>query len=126
MRVAYIDTSCFVSIAFHERGASALRRKLEGFDDLFSSNLLEAELCAACSREGVESDPVILSAVSWVMPDRPLSAAIARVLEAGYVRGAACWHLATALFMVEDPAEISFLTLDGRQAQVARALGFGT
>ena len=126
MPVAYVDTSCLVLIAFRERGASALTRKLEGFDDLFSSNLLEAELRAACSREEVESDPVILSAVSWVIPDRPLSAEIARVLEAGYVRGADCWHLVTGLFLVEDPAEISFLTLDKRQAQVARALGFRT
>ena len=74
----------------------------------------------------MESDPVILSAVSWVMPDRPLSAEMGRVFEAGYVRGAGCWHLATGLFLVEDPAEISFLTLDERQAQVARALGFRT
>ena len=69
---------------------------------------------------------MILSAVSWVIADRPLSAEIARVLEAGYVRRADCWHLATGLFLVEDPAGISFLTLDGRQAKVARALGFGT
>ena len=126
MRVAYVDTSCLVSIAFCERGASALRRKLEGFDDLFSSTLLEAELRAACSREGVESDPVILSAVSWLIPDRPLSGEIARVLKAGHVRGADCWHLAAGLFLVEDPAEISFLTLYERQAQVVRALGFST
>lgn len=124
MRVAYVDTSCLAAIVFRERQASALKRRLERFDDLFASNLLEAELRAACLREGVESDPVILSAVSWVIPERPLSAEITRVLEAGYVRGADCWHLATALFLVRDPAEISFLTLDERQAQVARTLGF--
>ncbi len=124
MRAAYVDTSCLASIVFRERGASALRRRLVGFDDLFSSNLLEAELRAAYLREGVESDPVILSAVSWVIPQRPLSAEITRVLEAGYVRGAECWHLATALFLVGDAAEISFLTLDERQAQVAQTLGF--
>ena len=124
MRVAYVDTSCLASIVFRERGASALRRKLERFDDLFSSSLLEAELRAGCLREEVESDPVILSAVSWVIPERPLSAEITRVLEAGYVRGADCWHLATALFLAGDPADISFLTLDGRQARVARTLGF--
>lgn len=124
MRVAYVDTSCLASIVFREPGASALKRRLERFDDLFSSNLLEAELRTACVREEVEDDPVILSAVSWVIPERPLSAEITRVLEAGYVRGADCWHLATALFLVGDPADISFLTLDGRQAQVARTLGF--
>ena len=83
MRAAYVDTSCLASIVFRERGASALRRRLVGFDDLFSSNLLEAELRAACLREGAESDPVILSAISWVIPQRPLSAEITRVLEGG-------------------------------------------
>ena len=57
---------------------------------------------------------------------RPLSEQIARVLEAGYVRGADCWHLATALYIAPDPGEIVFLTLDHRQRDIAKALGFAT
>ncbi|MGH7664263.1 MAG: PIN domain-containing protein [Gemmatimonadaceae bacterium] len=126
MKVACLDTSCLVAIAFAERGATALSRRLAAFDELVASNLLEAELRAAFVREGVEWDSAVLAALSWIIPDRPLHAEIARVLEAGYVRGADCWHLATALYLAEDPATVSFLTLDERQEEVAHALGFGT
>jgi predicted nucleic acid-binding protein len=124
MKVAYADTSCLVAIAFGERGAAALARRLEGFDVLAASDLLEAELRSAFLREDVGQEPAMLGAISWVVPDRPLHAEIATVLEAGYVRGADCWHLATALYFAEDPATISFLTLDERQAAVAKTLGF--
>ena len=124
MKVAYVDTSCLVAIAFGERGAAALARRLEGFDVLAASDLLEAELRSAFLREDVGQEPAMLGAISWVVPDRPLHAEIATVLEAGYVRGADCWHLATALYFAEDPATISFLTLDERQAAVAKTLGF--
>ena len=126
MAFAYVDTSCLVAIAFGEKGATALARSLDGFDDLFASNLLEAELRATFKREGVPADQDIISAVSWVVPDRPLSREIIIVLEAGQVRGADCWHLATALFLAEDPSQIAFLTLDSRQKTVAKALGFRT
>jgi uncharacterized protein with PIN domain len=124
MKLAYVDTSCLVAVAFGEPGAAALARRLARFDVLAASDLLEAELRSAFLREGVEPQPELLAAVSWVLPDRPLHAEIERVLAAGYVRGADCWHLATALYLVEDPAAISFLTLDDRQAAVAKALGF--
>ncbi len=124
MKIGYVDTSCFVAIAFGERGAVALGRRLNGFDELVSANLLEAELRAAFARERVDPDPELLAGLSWVVPDRPLHAEIAEVLEAGYVRGADCWHLATALYLAQEPATISFLTLDQRQSSVARILGF--
>lgn len=124
MAFAYVDTSCLVAIAFGERGATALRRRLEGFEDLMSSNLLEAELRAVLHRERSDEDPDLLHAISWIVPDRPLSGEIATVLEAGYVRGADCWHLATALYVAEAPADLTFLTLDERQQRVAAALGF--
>jgi len=124
MRVAYVDTSCFVALAFGEPGAKALGRRLQAFDELVAANLLEAELRAAFIREKVDPNSARLPAISWIVPDRPLSAEIARVQDAGFVRGADCWHLATALFLAEDPATISFLTLDERQRAVAHVLGF--
>ncbi len=124
MKLAYIDTSCLIAIAFGEAGATTLARRLARFDVLVASDLLEAELRSAFLQEGVDPEPELLAGVSWVLPDRPLHAEIERVLAAGYVRGADCWHLATALYLAEDPATISFLTLDERQATVARALGF--
>ncbi len=122
--VAYVDTSALVAIAFGEAGATALGRRLKAFDELVSSNLLEAELLASYARERVTPPASLPVALSWILPDRPLHDEIERVLSAGYVRGADCWHLATALYLAEDPASISFVTADDRQRRVALALGF--
>jgi uncharacterized protein with PIN domain len=124
MALAYVDTSCLVAIAFREAGFPALRRRLERFDELLASDLLEAELRAALLREGVTVEPELLRAVSWIVPHRPLQPEIARVLEAGYVRGADCWHVATALYLARNPATLNFVTLDERQGAVAARLGF--
>lgn len=124
MRVAYVDTSWLVAIAFGERGATSLARRLATFDELVASDLLEAELRGAFARERVEPDIGLLDGLSWVLPDRPLHAEIGRVLQVGYLRGADCWHVATALYLAERPAALTFLTLDTRQGEVATALGF--
>src|SRR6266446_6337977 len=102
MKAAYVDSSCLVAVAFAEAGSAPLRRSLKSYDLLLSSNLLEAELRAALRREKVRADPgALLSAISWVYPDRPLTSEIMLVLGTGYVRGADLWHLAVALFI--DP-----------------------
>ena len=124
MNAAYVDSSCFVAIAFGEEGSGALARRLEGFDVLIASNLLEAEFRAALLREGVDPEGRLLGGITWVLPDRALSREIGRVLSVGYLRGADLWHLACALYLAEDPAELPFLTLDGRQRAVAEDLGF--
>ncbi len=124
MSVAYVDTSCLVAIAFGERGAAAVERHLREYDELVSSNFLEAELRSAFKRESVEFAANTLANLSWLIPDRPLTDEIERVLEAGYVCGADCWHLASALYLTSDPASISFLTLDEPQKKVAKDLGF--
>ena len=124
MAFAYVDTSCLVAVAFGEKGSAAAARRLEQFDEVFSSNLLEAELRSAFRREGVEEDPDVLSPISWIVPDRPLGPEIATVLSTGYLRGADCWHVATALYLAGDPAAMTFLTLDLRQRAIASTLGF--
>lgn len=53
MKLAYVDTSCLLAIAFAETGSRPLASRLGRFDRLFSSNLLEAKLRAALLREGV-------------------------------------------------------------------------
>lgn len=124
MAVAYVDTSCLVAIAFGESGATALTRRLAQFDELVSSSFLEAELRSAFRREDAKYETGIAQDVSWLIPDRPLTEEITRVLEAGYVRGADCWHLATALYLSPEPAALNFLTLDASQRKVAKQLGF--
>lgn len=128
MKTAYVDTSCLAAIAFDERNSAAVQRRLASFDEIVAAPLLEAELRAALRREGSSGSLLIdelLEPVVWIAADRALSAEIATVLAAGYVKGADCWHLATALYFSPDAEDISFLTLDERQAKVAKLLGFG-
>ena len=125
MRLGYIDSSGLVAIAFGEAGAARVARRLERLDRLFASNLLEAELRSALAREEVSADPAgLLSGITWVYPNRPLSGEFDRVLVEGYVKGADLWHLACALFLAPEPKDLAFLTLDTRQEEIARKLGF--
>ena len=133
MTWAYVDSSCLVAIAFKESNAAGLRKRVAGFDRLLSSNLLEAEVRAAFRREELgaatrhearKAGDDLLSWVDWVIPSRPLSQEIRAILASEYLRGPDLWHLATALYVAPNPSELPFITLDQRQAEVARALGF--
>jgi len=126
MARAFVDTSWLVSIALGERGSAGQRRRLDRFTTVLASGLLEAELHAALLREGVEGSEGLTRPLSWIMPRRPLEPEIGRVLAAGFLRGADCWHLATALYAAGEPADLTFLTLDQRQRAIASALGFAT
>lgn len=124
MTLAYVDTSCLVAIAFGERTGGTTARRLERFDQICAASLLEAEFRAALARENVVGDAGLLSWVTWVLPDRPLSAEISQVLAVGKLRGADLWHLACALYVAGTPKDLPFITLDQRQRNVARRLGF--
>jgi predicted nucleic acid-binding protein len=126
LTIAYVDTSCIVATAFGEKDAAPIARRLSRFDRVLSSPLLEAELFSALLREGREVTSAWSSAIEYVIVERPLSAELSRVLAAGYLRGADCWHLATALYVAPDPSQLAFVTLDATQRKVARALGFKT
>ena len=112
MKLAYVDTSVLVAIAFDEPGARKVARRLRGFDR------------SAFAREQVADVDRFLSWITWVHPAEPLSAEIARVLEHGYLRGADLWYLACALHIAGRPEELCFFSFDRRQSEVARALGF--
>jgi hypothetical protein len=60
----------------------------------------------------------------WLHPQRPLTAEFRRILAVGHLRGADLWHLACALWTAPDARELAFVTLDKRQRDVARKLGF--
>jgi hypothetical protein len=125
VNLAYVDTSCLVAIAFDEPGARRLPTHLGRFDRLLASNLLEAELRAALVRERVEPRVEdMLSWITWVFPNRPLTEEFHRVIAGGYLRGADLWHLAHALYVAPEPREMGFLTLDARQKKIAAGLGF--
>lgn len=114
-----------VAIALREPGGARLARRLRGFPTLLAANLLEAEVRAALAREQVAAGTDLFAGIGWILPDRPLTEEIERVLAAGALRGADLWHVACALYAVGgEPSALTFLTLDTRQRKVARALGF--
>ena len=124
MSFAYVDSSCIACIAFRQPNWREQWRLLRSYSTRASSNLLEAEVRAAHLREGINIEPGLLKGIEWIFPDRALTEEIERVAEAGYVRGADLWHLATALSVSLSPGNVAFLTLDSRQAEVAATLGF--
>lgn len=121
--IGYIDTSVIVAITLGEEGAGAVLEKVRPFR-LVAAPLLEAEWRSACHREGVAADPALLREIEWIVAPGALSDELTRVFEAGYLRGADAWHLATALYLAPDPVELTFLTLDERQGDIAAKLGF--
>ena len=126
MTDAFIDSSVAVSLALREPTAAAMMLRLAPFNAMYASDLLEAELRSVCRREQVDLETSLLNELEVVLPTRTLGSEITRVLDAGYVRGADCWHLATALYLAPDPGQLTFVTLDVRQREVAKALGFAT
>ena len=124
MSAAYVDTSVLVALAFEEPDGAAMRNRLKAFSRLLSSNLLEAELRAACAREARGFSDSLVANLNWVFPDRSLAPELAAALSAGYLRGADLWHVAAALYIAPSPRELCFLTLDERQRRVAATLGF--
>ena len=124
MRAAYVDPSCLVAIAFDEPRRAEVTSRLREHDVLLSSNLLEAEFRATLAREAAEVDEALFSWIKWILPDRPLSIEITCVLQTAYIRGPDLWHLAAAIYVTPEPGDLTFLTLDRRQEEVAAALGF--
>jgi len=124
MTVAYVDNSALIAVAFDESVGMDMANRLMKIPHLLSSNLLEAELRSAFSREGVDLPQSLLSGLNWVFPDRPLESEITAILRVGYLRGADLWHVASALYVAREPEEVCFVTLDKRQHSVAEAVGF--
>jgi predicted nucleic acid-binding protein len=124
MKAAFVDSSVIVAMALSESAAGDVRVRLRQFDRVFASRLLEAELASACRREDIPFDPRFLDAIEWVGVSHSLRDEIARVLDHGYLRGADCHHLATALYLSPAPASVTFVTFDARQQDVAQRLGF--
>lgn len=124
MKLAYVDTSCLVAIAFGEPENQRFARRLEKQDRLFASNLAEAEYRSALSREsvGAEGD-YILDWLTWIHPDRALSREFGQVLTHGFLRGADLWHLACALYLRDSLPDLRFLSADKRQFERAKRLG---
>jgi predicted nucleic acid-binding protein len=126
LSVAYVDTSVLAAIVFGEPEGPAAAKRLRQSDNVVSSNLLEAELRSIAHREKVELDADLLRPIGWILPERPLTLELKRILRIGYARGSDLWHLACALYLFEAAKTGTFLTLDERQRDLAERLGFRT
>ncbi len=129
MSLGYVDSSCLVAVALGEPGHGEISRTLDGYEVLFSSGLLEAEVLSALRRDGLDPASAVdyIGEIEWVLPPRPLSPEIETALEAGRLRGGDLWHVACALFARESAgAALDFLSLDGMQRTVASKLDFET
>ena len=124
MKAAYIDTSLLIGLKFEE-SSSALIRTVQKYD-LFSSELLIAEVLAFGKRESIPESLLwdAVKGLSWIIPEDTLTEQLARVIGPGYARGADLWHLACACYLSPNPQDLAFLTLDERQRSLASHLGF--
>ncbi len=120
-----IDSSALVAIAFNEPSASALTETINKCEKVIISNFLEAKLRSAFARESVEIPESWPPGIGWTAPDRPLTNELAIALDAGISSGENLWHVASALYAVEDPRQIDSLRpLDHKPESVAREIGF--
>ncbi len=124
--VAYVDTTAVSPVAFREEPAgTAVRRRLDSFPYLLSTNLLETELRAAFKAEGERFDGSAITEINWIFPNRQLDAEMTAILDIAYLSPIRVWHLATALFFRDVlQSDLAFITLDEQQETVARELGF--
>jgi predicted nucleic acid-binding protein len=124
-RRAYVDASCLVALVLNEPNAAQVRDRLAAFETLLAHPLVEAEVRSAAAREKLALDLEELDNLTW-MPVARVGTELARVLAAGYLRGADAFHLACALYASPVPSDLTFLTLDTKQRAVAKSLGFRT
>ncbi len=125
MKAAYLDSSSLLAVAFSEPGYERLKSLINACEQLFSSNLLEAELRAAVSREEVDvSIEDLIVGVEWILPGRSLTPEFEQTLSAGYLKGADLWHVACARYLASQvaPDTVQFISLDRRQSEVASSV----
>jgi len=56
LKLAYVDPSWLLAIAFEEPGCRRREERLRAFDQLYASNLVEAEVRSALVREALTQE----------------------------------------------------------------------
>lgn len=127
MKALYLDSSAFVKVTVEEPESAALREFLsERQSRRTSSALLRTEALRAVRHLGAEAMATVREGLRRVdligIDDRILDAA--GMLEPRILRTLDAIHLATALSLGDDLAEI--VTYDERMTEAARSLGLPT
>lgn len=127
MKALYLDSSAFVKVTVEEPESAALRVFLsERQSRRTSSALLRTEALRAVRHLGAEAMATVREGLRRVdligIDDRILDAA--GMLEPRILRTLDAIHLATALSLGDDLAEI--VTYDERMTEAARSLGLPT
>lgn len=123
-KTAYLDTSLLIGLKFEQPDPVLVRAVLDY--DLYSSELLIAEVMAFGKRESVPENLLwdAVQGISWVIPVEKITEQLARVGRHGYARGADLWHPACACYLSPNPQDLVFLTLDERRRHLASLVGF--
>jgi len=124
--IAYLDSSAFLAMSFHQPEGRDLRRRLRSIHRLIASDLLISEVCSAFQREGLPLEPLARQLAALDIITTSLTTDIlAKVLEVGYARGADAHHLASAFWFCSGATEnLYFISLDAAQLSSAKKLGF--
>jgi PIN domain nuclease of toxin-antitoxin system len=127
LKTLFTDTSAILSVIFMETGYEKAAHLFREADRIYAAGLLEAEVLSAAARKGLPHDEVdrVLTRVTLIQPDRPLTQELKTIISSGkLLKGADLWHLACALYLTGDPSVMPFMTLDEAQAGAAARLGF--
>ena len=132
-RTLYWDSSAVVAALLSETHTRASRAHLRAAGAHLLSTLTYAEVLAALSRrlrQGRVSPAVHremrarLSGEPWLRVDvQPSWSMLEDVAKEHALRGADCWHLATAMTLRQNIPELRLLTYDERLRSAAAATG---
>ncbi len=128
MKAFYVDSSVIAALLLEEKNSKQIRKTLSRAKQLYSGHLIEAEIFATAKRESIELSLAssFLNPVALVFPEQSLQKEYEEIFSKGYCRGADAYHIACALYLDPEKKNLSFLTLDEKQALIARQLGFNT
>ena len=122
----YIDSSVLVSMLLQEDQEKRFMTLFEASQGLYSSQLLEAEVYSVAAREDIPPDKAseFIELVSLIIPQRSLRSEFHKIFQAGYCRGPDAYHIAAALYLDPKKQNLTFVSADMTQNQLASKIGF--
>jgi predicted nucleic acid-binding protein len=115
-------------VLFAEPSASKITSIINKYERKVSHHLIESELFSVFNRQKIELSLAldILDTIEIVYPNNPLrEEAIEIAGKYQYLRGADLLHVACAKWIsCNNPSSIAFISLDVKQYEVAKSIGF--